>query len=799
MDLNATDADDATPPAGCPYRLLVYPSEELEQSYDSNTPVILTVCVVFIFALTTALFFLYDFFVARLQRKVMENAAQASSLVASLFPAGVRDRLLQRAGDEKRPHGGFLPRLVQHPKMQIQSLLEAGRLAHHTGSEPIADLFLNTTVLFADIQGFTAWSSEREPAQVFKLLESVYQKFDEIADRLGVFKVETIGDCYVAVSGLPEPRKNHAVVMAKFAAECIREMAKLTTMLEASLGPSTSDLGMRFGLHSGPVIAGVLRGQKARFQLFGDTMNTAARIESNGAPNCIHASKDTADLLVVAGKKNWLTRREESIVAKGKGQLETYWVIPVVRTASMRRIPMLDNGLSRRSMSLKPATCLVAPCDDDQLGDLSKKYEQLVDWNTDLLLHHLQKVVARRQAAEPKRRFYPAKESPRSELDGQKCFVDKDYVVDEVTEIMTLPKFDETVHLDSATIDLGPKVRCQLRSYVSRIAATYREVPFHNFEHASHVALSANKLIQRIIVPEGVNYNHEHSKNMKGAKQAAKRVEREIHYSTFGISSDPLIQFVIVFATVIHDADHTGVANKQLVRRQTDLALKFKGKCVAEQHSVVLSWQILMEDEFQDLRACIYGSSPEEGARFRQLLVNAVMATDIADKELQAFRKSRWTKAFQDEYKDEPSNDNLFLSSETDDAVDRKATIVFEHIIQASDVAHTMQHWKVFERWNARLFDEMYAAFITGRSDEDPSIGWYEGEIGFFDFYIIPLAKKLEECGVFGVSSDEYLLYALANRREWELKGRAIVQEHVARQKKKYSGEPLSSSARHLH
>jgi hypothetical protein len=107
--------------------------------------------------------------------------------------------------------------------------------------------------------------------------------------------------------------------------------------------------------------------------------------------------------------------------------------------------------------------------------------------------------------------------------------------------------------------------------------------------------------------------------------------------------------------------------------------------------------------------------------------------------------------------------------------VDRKATIVIEHLIQASDVSHTMQHWHIYRKWNARLFEEVYRAYVDGRSDKDPSEFWYKGEIGFFDFYIIPLAKKLKDCGIFGVSSDEYLNYAMKNRQEWEDRGLEVV------------------------
>ena len=105
--------------------------------------------------------------------------------------------------------------------------------------KPIADLFTDTTVLFADIVGFTAWSSVREPSQVFQLLETLYRNFDKIADRRRVFKVETIGDCYVAVTGLPEPRKDHATAMCRFAHECMRKMQDLVKRLEVELGPDT--------------------------------------------------------------------------------------------------------------------------------------------------------------------------------------------------------------------------------------------------------------------------------------------------------------------------------------------------------------------------------------------------------------------------------------------------------------------------------------------------------------------------------------------------------------------------------
>jgi class 3 adenylate cyclase len=150
-----------------------------------------------------------------------------------------------------------------------------------------------------------------------------------------VFKVETIGDCYVAVAGLPDPQEDHAIIMAKFATDCISKMGQLTAELAEALGPDTSELALRIGLHSGSVTGGVLRGQKSRFQLFGDTMNTASRMESNGEAGRIHISKETANELIAKGKSSWVTPRTDKVVAKGKGELQTYWATSRTVTESV--------------------------------------------------------------------------------------------------------------------------------------------------------------------------------------------------------------------------------------------------------------------------------------------------------------------------------------------------------------------------------------------------------------------------------------------------------------------------------
>ena len=264
-------------------------------------------------------------------------------------------------------------------------------------------------------------------------------------------------------------------------------------------------------------------------------------------------------------------------------------------------------------------------------------------------------------------------------------------------------------------------------------------------------------------------------------KSSETKFASELHDHTFGITSDPLTHFAAVFSALIHDLDHAGVPNTVLVNENRAIARKYKGKSVAEQNSVDLALKMLLQPEFRDLQDCIYANE-DEYSRFRSLVVNLVLATDIMDKELGGQRKARWAKAFSND----SSSSKDVSTEENDDAkrtkdANRKATIVLEHLIQASDIAHTMQHWHVYRKWNERLFQEMYSMFLAGRLDKDPSEGWYQGEIGFFDFYIIPLARKLETCGVFGVSSSEYLGYAENNRKEWVTKGEDLVKGYLER------------------
>ncbi|KAL3940805.1 MAG: hypothetical protein SGBAC_004721 [Bacillariaceae sp.] len=319
---------------------------------------------------------------------------------------------------------------------------------------------------------------------------------------------------------------------------------------------------------------------------------------------------------------------------------------------------------------------------------------------------------------------------------------------DEIKMVIEMRKKNEEIQNTKENIarpDLSCEALSELHNLVAMIASGYEKNGFHNFLHASHVAHLANLLLS------GANENE--------------------------FACDPLARFSIVLSALVHDVGHTGVPNGQLKEENPELAEKFNNKSIAEQNSIVIAWELLMTESFRNLRKCLFESHKEQ-ARFRHLLVNCVMATDIFDSDLRALRKKRWEKSF-------PEGSSEF-TCENEEA-NCRATIVMEHVMQASDVAHTMQDWDLYRLWNESLFFEMYDAFAEGRSDKDPSDGWYQGELWFFDNWVIPLATNLRQCGVLDIISQQLLRQAKDNRQKWELKGeelcRSMLQKAARRRR----------------
>lgn len=210
------------------YTLHLYPTRQMRSDVTSNKAAFFTSITVMLAVGFGVLFFVYDWKVENRQKKVLKSAVRSSEIVSSLFPSSVRDQLYPL-------HHNIDKRSI--PTWSAKSKSEELNTTAHTLEGQIATLYHDTTVMFADIKGFTSWSSSREPTQVFHLLETLYGGFDRLAKVHGVFKVETIGDTYVAVTGLPNANKHHAIVMASFAKQCLEAMTTLTRELEPALGP----------------------------------------------------------------------------------------------------------------------------------------------------------------------------------------------------------------------------------------------------------------------------------------------------------------------------------------------------------------------------------------------------------------------------------------------------------------------------------------------------------------------------------------------------------------------------------
>lgn len=183
----------------CDYEIHLYPSSAMEESYSSARPIVYATLVFCVFVFTALVFTAYDWLLQRRKNHLEEKAKQANAVVTSLFPSNVRDRILKDVNEqvEKDVKDKKGKKFFRHAKSELKTFLDDEEKGEGDAfdTKPIADLFPQATVMFADIVGFTAWSSVREPSQVFTLLETVYHSFDDIARRRRVFKVETVGDC----------------------------------------------------------------------------------------------------------------------------------------------------------------------------------------------------------------------------------------------------------------------------------------------------------------------------------------------------------------------------------------------------------------------------------------------------------------------------------------------------------------------------------------------------------------------------------------------------------------------------
>ncbi len=179
----------------------------------------------------------------------------------------------------------------------------------------IADGYESVTILFADLVGFTAKSSHRTPEEVIAFLNDLFTQFDHLAMEHGVEKIKTLGDSYMAAAGLPHAQPDHAKRMAHFAID----MIEAARVFSQNMG---EDFNLRVGFHTGPAVAGVIGTEKPFYDVWGDTVNTASRLESQGKTDCIQVTKVTKEIL----QDQFTFRKRGDVEMKGKGVQEVWYL-----------------------------------------------------------------------------------------------------------------------------------------------------------------------------------------------------------------------------------------------------------------------------------------------------------------------------------------------------------------------------------------------------------------------------------------------------------------------------------------
>jgi hypothetical protein len=456
------------------------------------------------------------------------------------------------------------------------------------------------------------------------------------------------------------------------------------------------------------------------------------------------------------------------------------------------------------------------------------------------------------------------------------------------------------------TVLLTSACRYQLRAYVRRIASMYRNNRYHGLEHATHVTMSANKLLDMLNEGESRDGLDDSTKSddtnnsngctsngstanadwslqddlIKSSTRNHKKIECK---NSFGdtkswsnfvsmaadvksgtssgdlnhrnmlkrskllrsfrqhVYSDMFSKFAFVFSAVIHDVDHQGVPNTRLVLEGDPIVEQHGNSSTAEKHSIKVAFRTLNESEFDILRSVIFESS-DDHFQLQRIVTSVVVSTDIASPERAQSTRMRWDEAFfhpspcsslpfgklsmvvkfdmseiatvqaskpllvstQDlstnlqrkqprrhssntqemEKKlsqSESDRDSIYYDfNDQDTRIALQQSVLIETMLNVADVAHAMQSWELFLFWNRRLYEELYVAYKIGRSEIDPSVDWFQNQLGFYKLYIIPLAKKMQTCGVFGRLGCVWTNNAIAIRDRWSREGDQITTDMIA-------------------
>jgi len=662
--------------------------------------------------------------------------------------------------------------------------------------QTVIERFDLVTIFSLDIVDFTSIAAEMRPIKAMEMLNELYALFDCIVEKYGIFKVETSGDTYMVVGGAPN--KTSASEAAENVVLFALEATELVKTFKTSIGDK---LSIRVGIASGPAMAGVVGKSMPRYCFFGEAVNLALKMRLSSRTMKIQCSDLTFRLLSDAPNHffDLEERSEDGIIGvevKGKGLMNTWWINGASRGENITA--MYADVEQARTENLKPQLSSVQFETISEQTSLRMGHDE-----ARLIAQNIQRDETINRRAQPN--YYHAQYGTDTQfeaLTGQAwtklgqdeghlvvATTDRNIMVDRMASLLEMRLIDVLQARNQPPLD--DVTRRELRAYVAHIESLYNHVEYHTFEHASHVTISMNKLIN--------------------VKCGSTHCTQDPSHIGSDLCENPFISFMMVYSALVHDVGHTGKSNK-ILEDQNEVTFRHCSAPLAERLSINIAVQALGRDEFSSLRNMIMPSI-EDKIEFAKILFCAILCTDVACQDTLKVVKQRFDVAHrvhrrnsQTQQNDLPSTtDNASISdhfhqrlcpllphikyvheviSLTDEDIannqdrfimteaDLEQYVAIEHLMQVADVAHCMQGWENFIKWNYRLYRELMDCYKNNLMPE-PSRNWSAGQICFINGYILPLAKRTEKCC--GLAENFSLVrLAESNKLRWENEGQFI-------------------------